>query len=94
VWLGDQAQANGLVDQLGGLDTAIDLVKKRAGIPAGEAVTVVTYPPRRGLLDLLMKRSSDDMLEERLGRMLGRLPFRSWMHGGFLRIAPYRVEVR
>ena len=94
VWMGNQAQANGLVDQLGGLDTALDLVKKRAGIPAAEAVTVVTYPPRRGLLDVLMKRSSDDMLEERLSRVLGRLPFRSWMHGGFLRIAPYHVEVR
>jgi protease-4 len=94
VWLGDQAQSRGLVDQLGGLDTAIDLVKKRASIPAAETVTVVTYPPRRGLLDVLMKRSSEDMLEERLSHVLGRLPFRSWMRGGFLRIAPYHFDVR
>ncbi len=35
VWLGAQAKQNGLVDDLGGLDRAIDLVKQRAHIGAG-----------------------------------------------------------
>jgi len=33
VWLGSQARARGLVDELGGLDTAIELVKKKALFP-------------------------------------------------------------
>ncbi len=95
VWLGSQAKANGLVDELGGLDTAIDLVKKKANIPAGEQVTLVVYPPRRSIIDVIMKRpQEEDPLESKLSKLLGRLPFRAWMKGGFLRIMPFQVDVR
>ena len=95
VWLGSQAQARGLVDQLGGLDAAMDLVKKRANIPAGERVVVEMYPPRVSLFDVLLRRSSpDDVLEGKLANVFGRIPFRAWMKGGFLRILPFWVEVR
>ncbi|SPE37074.1 hypothetical protein SBA6_650001 [Candidatus Sulfopaludibacter sp. SbA6] len=83
------------MDELGGLDTAIDLVKKKANIPAGEQVSLVTYPPRHSILDVIMKRSQeDDLLESKLARVLGRGPFHAWMKGGFLRMMPYWVEVR
>jgi protease-4 len=94
VWLGAQAKARGLVDELGGLDSAIELVKKKAHIPAGERVRVVTYPPRRSLLDIIMRRPQEDLLESKLAQAFGRMPFRAWMKGGFLRMMPYWVEVR
>jgi protease-4 len=95
VWLGSQAKQRGLVDELGGLDTAIDLVKKRANIPAGERVTVITYPAPRSLFDLLTRRSSqDDMLEIRLRQVFREMPFHAWMQGGFLRLMPYWISVR
>jgi protease-4 len=94
VWLGSQAKANGLVDMLGGLDTAIEQVKKKANIPAGENVSVLLYPARRSIIDLLMKKSQDDMLQARLKQVFGRIPFRAWMKGGFLRMMPNWVEVR
>ena len=94
VWLGSQAKARGLVDELGGLDSAIDLVKKKAHIPAGERVSLVMYPPRRSLLDIVMRRPQDDMLESKLAQAFGRMPFHAWMKGGFLRLMPYWVEVR
>src|SRR5476649_866232 len=94
VWMGDQAKANGLVDEVGGLDTALDLAKRKANIPAAENVTVVTYPARRNFLDILMRKSSGDMLESRLTQVFGRMPFRAWMKGGYLRLMPYWVEVR
>ena len=94
VWMGDQAKANGLVDEIGGLDTALDLAKRKANIPAAENVTVVTYPARRDFLDILMRKSSGDMLESRLTQVFGRMPFRAWMKGGYLRLMPYWVEVR
>jgi protease-4 len=53
VWTGAQAKDRGLVDALGGLDTAIAIAKQRAGIPAGEDVELVTYSPRRTLYETL-----------------------------------------
>jgi protease-4 len=94
VWMGSQARARGLVDELGGLDTAIELVKKKAHIPAGERVSLVMYPPRRSLLDIVMRRPQDDVLESKLAQAFGRMPFHAWMKGGFLRMMPYWVEVR
>jgi protease-4 len=95
VWLGDQAKANGLVDALGGLDTAIELVKQKANIPASEQVTLITYPPRRSIIDVLMRRSQEeDVLTSRLGKVFGHVPFHAWMKGGFLRLMPQWVEVR
>jgi protease-4 len=94
VWLGDQAKANGLVDELGGLDTAIDLVKAKAKIPAAEQVNVVLYPGRRSILDMLLHRSTDDALETRLARIFGRAPFHAWIKGGMLRVMPYWVTVQ
>jgi len=94
VWLGSQAQPRGLVDQLGGLDDAIDLVKKRAKIPAGETVTVVPYPARRSVLDLLLRRSQTDTVESKLAEAFHGMPFRAWMHGGMLRMMPYWIVVK
>ncbi|HEV3201385.1 MAG TPA: signal peptide peptidase SppA [Bryobacteraceae bacterium] len=94
VWLGSQAKSRGLVDELGGLDTAIDLVKKKANIPVGEQVTLVTYPPRRSIIDVIMKRSQEDMLESRLAQAFGRMPFHAWMKGGYLRLMANWFEVK
>ena len=94
VWLGSQARQRGLVDELGGLDTAVEVLKKKANIPAAEQVSVVMYPQRRSLLDMLFRRSQEDMLESRLARVFGRVPYRAWMNGGYLRILPYRVTVQ
>ncbi|HTQ56515.1 MAG TPA: signal peptide peptidase SppA [Bryobacteraceae bacterium] len=92
VWLGEQAAANGLVDQLGGIDRALDLVKQKAHIPAAENVTIVMYPPRRSILDLLFGRSTDSMMEARLRRVLKDWPPEIWTRGGMLRLMPFTVN--
>jgi protease-4 len=53
VWTGQQARERGLVDALGGLDTAVRIAKDRAGIPADEDVELVAYPSRRGLFETI-----------------------------------------
>ncbi len=58
VWTGAQAQQNGLVDALGGLDRAIALAKERAGIAADTDVEIVNYPARRSLAELLVEQLS------------------------------------
>jgi protease-4 len=94
VWLGSQAKSNGLVDELGGLDTAIAMVKAKARIPAAEQVNLVMYPGRRSIIDVLLHRSTDDALESKLARVFGSMPFHAWMKGGMLRVMPYWVTVK
>jgi protease-4 len=53
VWTGAQAREQGLVDMLGGLDTAVAVAKERAHIPANEEVELVEYPGRRSLYEAL-----------------------------------------
>ena len=94
VWLGSQAKANGLVDELGGLDRAVELVKQKAKIGAGEKVTLVPYPARRSILDLLLSRSAEGVAEAKLRSLLGGLDARIWMKGGYLRMMPYTISFR
>ena len=46
VWMGDDAIARGLCDQVGGLSDAIAEARRLAGIPDGRDVELVEYPPR------------------------------------------------
>jgi protease IV len=94
VWLGSQAKPRDLVDEVGGLDKAIEMVKQKARIPAGERVSLTIYPGRRSLLDLVLKKSQEDMMEAKLGQVLGRMPFHAWLRGGYLRMMPFWVVVR
>ena len=94
VWLGSQAKANGLVDHVGGLDTALELVKQKAKIPAGEKVGIQMYPGKRSVLDLLMKKQQEDMVEVKMRQVMGRMPFHAWMQGGYLRILPFMLSLR
>jgi len=54
IWTGRQAEKNGLIDELGGLDRAIELAKEEAGIDVAEEVTLVHYPKKKGLLASIM----------------------------------------
>jgi len=54
VWTGRQAKANGLIDEVGGLDKAIEVAKELADIPTNKKVTVVHYPKKKGLLQALL----------------------------------------
>jgi len=56
VWTGQQARDRGLVDMLGGLDTAITVAKERAGIPASEDVELVAYPAPRTLYEAVAEQ--------------------------------------
>ena len=95
VWLGSQAVQRGLVDQLGGLDTAVALLKKKAGIAPGEGVAIEIYPQPTNILDMLLKRPSpEDLLQAKLAGVFGGMPFHAWMKGGYLRLAPYWVAVQ
>jgi protease-4 len=95
VWLGAQAKQNGLVDEIGGLDRAVELIKQKAKIAASEQVTLVTYPPRRTLLELLLSRSDETTeVDSMIRKVAGRLPLRALAKGGILQLMPYTLEVK
>jgi len=99
VWLGVQAKQNGLVDETGGLDRAIELVKQKARIGAQENITLVPYPPRRSLIDVLMNRSEENpaisgRIRSELRKVFGDLPIDALAQGGFLKVMPYSITVR
>ncbi len=95
VWLGSQAKQNGLIDQIGGLDQAVALVKERAKIGAGEKVTLVSYPPRRSLYGLLFNnKSNESEVESQLRAVLGKMPIRLLAHGGVMRLMPFTLTVK
>ncbi|HXW54116.1 MAG TPA: signal peptide peptidase SppA [Candidatus Cybelea sp.] len=56
VWSGAQAKELGLVDELGGLDRAIDIAKQLAHIPSGESVHVLRFPQEKTFWQLLFER--------------------------------------
>lgn len=96
VWLGAQAKQNGLVDQLGGLDRAIEVLKQQAHIAPSERVTLVPYPGKRSIFDLLFRSQMDASAEvkTRLDSIFGRLPWQALSQQGFLKIMPYSISVR
>ncbi|NNE57092.1 MAG: signal peptide peptidase SppA [Hellea sp.] len=66
VWTGEQAIGHGLVDELGGLRTAIKLAKAEANIDAAETVRLVPFPRPKSqqeqiaeLLDQMVQVQSD-----------------------------------
>ncbi len=51
VWTGKQAIENGLIDELGGLEKAIEIAKGLAKLPADQDVTRVNLPKKPSLLE-------------------------------------------
>jgi protease-4 len=95
VWTGAEAKNNGLVDQLGGLDRAIEVLKQQAHMSPSDRVTLVPYPGRRSVLDLLISRADPSAeVQMRLEKILGKLPLRALSRRGFLKVMPYSISVR
>jgi protease-4 len=73
VWTGAQAKERGLVDALGGLDTAVAIAKQRAQIPADEEVELVMYSGRRSLYEALAELSRSSSAFTSWGRVAERV---------------------
>lgn len=74
IWSGQDAKNLGLVDDLGGYDTALNLAKRAAGIPADEEVRIVVYPRPKGFLESVMDwRSPDNSEKEAVAQTLAHI---------------------
>ena len=53
VWTGLQGKERGLVDEIGGLEKAIEIAKQKAGLPADKDVRRIVFPAPRPLFETL-----------------------------------------
>jgi protease-4 len=78
VWTGTQGKANGLVDEIGGIDRAVEIAKELANIPKDRQVRRAVYPVPQTLLEQLFSGSDDDEPEtDMLTRERQRAAFES-----------------
>jgi protease-4 len=98
VWMGAQAKQNGLVDQLGGFDEAVEIVRKKAGLSTGGETNLVLFPARRSLLEMLSSATPEALeeaeTERRIRAIVPGLPSVGLMKGGVLQILPFSLNVR
>ncbi len=74
IWSGQDAKNLGLVDELGGYDTALNLAKKAANIPDGDDVRIVVYPRQKTFLQsLLQRQGADNSDKEAVRQTLARI---------------------
>jgi protease-4 len=59
IWTGEDAKAIGLVDELGGFDTAVQAVKKSINVADGDDINLKVFPKRKKLYELLLPRAAE-----------------------------------
>jgi len=73
VWSGTQAKELGLVDELGGIDTAIRVAKGLAHISAAERVRIVRFPEEKTFLQQFFERQREMTTDEKSGEAAAAL---------------------
>jgi protease IV len=99
VWTGVQAKQIGLVDELGGLDRAIEIAADRAKLPPA-SYKVAVYPKAKSFLDELISTAfSESSIESRF--VQSNMPWtksiweldRMKKREGFLALMPFMMEL-
>jgi protease-4 len=74
IWSGQDAKNLGLVDELGGYQTALRLAKKAVGVSDGEEVKIVVFPQPKSFIESLMQRGGPENSDkEAVGQTLARI---------------------
>jgi protease-4 len=74
IWSGQDAKNLGLVDELGGYDTALKLAKQAAKVPEADDVRIVVFPRAKTLLETMLdRRGPDNSDKEAIGQTLTKM---------------------
>jgi protease-4 len=68
VWTGSMAKELGLVDELGGLEKAVDIAAEKAGV---ESYSIISYPSESNFLSTLMNEGKEDYINGKMVDALG-----------------------
>lgn len=103
VWTGEQALAHGLVDELGGLETAVAKAKELGGIGPDDKVTVERFPRQKTFFEVLQEQMQPEAAVPAELALVPELA-RSWSDllllgrvledGGVAAMLPGRIEIR
>lgn len=69
VWTGNQAKEIGLVDELGGIEKAVEIAAEMANL--GKSYVVFEYPKMRTMIEELLDRSTEDLAARTVKEYLG-----------------------
>lgn len=98
VWSGQRALGHGLIDATGGIDAAVALLRKKAGIKEDEMVRLVVFPSPRSWFDIWFRPAPSDesAWDAETALLARRLPagLTPWLAGGFLRVLPYQIRIQ
>ena len=108
VWTGTQAKGNGLVDEFGGLEKAIDIAKELATLPADKDVKRIVFPEPKPFLETLFGggASAQTKQEQAQAALLDSLPadvrrtFRfaamldKMQRGEAMMLMPFELEIK
>ena len=70
IWSGEDALKIGLVDRLGGIDTAIALAKEKVKLCKDDPVRIKIYPRPKNLFESFLQSSPDELGAARATAML------------------------
>ncbi len=68
VWTGEAAKELGLVDELGGLDKALEIAAQKANV---EAYSVINYPGKSSIFDSILENGKKDYINGQLAETFG-----------------------
>jgi protease-4 len=98
VWSGQRALGHGLIDATGGIDAAVELLRKKAGIQPDEMVRLVVFPSPKSWFDIWFRPAPQEEAGQDMesALLMRRLPaaLAPWLAGGFLRVLPYEIQIR
>lgn len=90
IWTGIQAQKNGLVDLLGGMDLALEIAQNKAGLKEHR---VVEYPKQKDPLEKLFSEGGDEVEARFMKSRLGEF-YPMWVKMQELKNIPTGVQMR
>jgi len=97
VWLGSQAHDRGLVDELGGLARAIELVSAKAKFAKQDSVTMSVYPRKKTFFEQIfgLQDARTAAADPATAWLRSKAPAgtAAWLSGGIMRVMPYSIDL-
>jgi protease IV len=106
VWTGLQGKKNGLVDEIGGMEKAIEIAKQLAGLPADKEIKRVIFPEARPFLETFLESTSASVKSEQQKVLVESLPkeaqralrfawtYEQMSQGNAMLMLPYDLEIK